>query len=118
MSNFLGWILRWTARVAAVLIAGIFFTFLAAEPRGSLGAIHAWDWVGLSLLFVCIAAMLVAWKWEFPGSLVSLAALAAFAAVVQMNHYDVLFIAAIPSLLFLADWELRRVHAAHASKTA
>jgi hypothetical protein len=46
--------------VGALLIAGIFFTFLAAEPRGPLGTIHAWDWVGLALLFVCIVAMLVA----------------------------------------------------------
>ena len=118
MSNLLSWILRWTARVAALLIAAIFFAFLAAEPRGSLGTIHGWDWVGLALLFVCIAGMLVAWKWEFPAALVSLFALGTFAAVVHMNHYDVLFIAAIPSLLFLADWKLQRVHAAHISKAA
>jgi hypothetical protein len=36
--------------------------------------------------------------------------------MVHMNHYDVLLIAAIPSLLFLADWKLRRLHAAHVSK--
>lgn len=118
MSNLLSWILRWTARVAALLIAAIFFAFLVAEPRGSLGAIGGWDWLGLALLFVCILAMLVAWKWELPAALVSLLALGTFAALVHMNHYDVLFIAAIPSLLFLADWKLRRLHAAHISKTA
>ena len=106
-------ILRWIARVAAVLIAATFFAFVAGEPVGSLRAIHAREWVGMMLLFACIVAMLFAWKWELPAALVSLFALGAFAAVVRMNRYDVLIIAAIPNLLFLLDWKLRRLHAAH-----
>jgi uncharacterized membrane protein YoaT (DUF817 family) len=65
------------------------------------------------LLFACIAAMLAAWKWEFPAALISLFALAAFAAVAHPNRYDVLLVAAAPNLLFLLDWKLRRLHAAH-----
>lgn len=110
--------LRWAARLGATLIAAIFLAFLAGEPTGSLRAIHARDWVGMVLLFGCIAAMLVAWKWEFPAALVSLFALGAFAAVVHMNRYDVLFIAAIPNLLFLLDWELRRFHTTHVTRSA
>jgi hypothetical protein len=113
MSNFVSWILRWTARVAALTIAAIFFAFLAGEPKGSLGAIHGRDWASMALLLVCIASMLAAWKWELPAALVSLFALGAFAAVVHMNRYDVLVVAAMPNLLFLLDWKLRRVHTAH-----
>jgi uncharacterized membrane protein YoaT (DUF817 family) len=114
MFTVLSLILRWAARISAVLIAATFFAFVVGEPMGSLRAIHARDWVGMVLLFVCIAAMLVAWKWELPAALVSLLALGAFAAVVHMNRYDVLVVAAMPNLLFLLDWKLRHVHAAHA----
>jgi hypothetical protein len=31
-----------------------------------------------------------------------------------MNRYDVLIVAAIPNVLFLLDWKLRRLHAEHA----
>ncbi|HEY6969954.1 MAG TPA: hypothetical protein VJA94_12160 [Candidatus Angelobacter sp.] len=118
MAKIVSFILRWTARIAALLIATIFFAFLAGEPTGSLRTIHVRDWVGLVLLFACITAMLVAWKWEFHAALVSLFSLVAFAAVVHMNRYDVLFIAAIPDMLFLIDWELRRFHASHITKSA
>jgi uncharacterized membrane protein YoaT (DUF817 family) len=113
MFTIVSLILRWIARIAAVLIAATFFAFVVGEPMGSLRTIHARDWVGLVLLFACIAAMLFAWKWELPAALVSLFALGAFAAVVHMNRYDVLVVAAMPNLLFLLDWKLRRLHAAH-----
>jgi hypothetical protein len=113
MSSILSLIIRWVARVAAILIAAIFFAFVVGEPVGSLQAIHGREWVGMVLLFGCIAAMLAAWKWEFPAALISIFALGAFAAVVHMNRYDVLIVAAIPNLLFLLDWKLRRLHAAH-----
>ncbi len=116
MSTIVSWIIRWTARAAAVLIAVIFFAFVAGEPVGSLQVIHAREWVGMVLLFVCIMAMLLAWKWEVPAALVSLFALAAFAAVVHMKRYDVLLIAATPNVLYLLDWKLRRFHTAHVSK--
>jgi uncharacterized membrane protein YoaT (DUF817 family) len=113
MWSMVSLIIRWIARIAAVLIAATFFAFVVGEPKGSLRTIHAREWIGMVLLFACIAAMLAAWKWELPAALVSLFALGAFAAVVHMNRYDVLVIAAIPNLLFLLDWKLRRFHAAH-----
>ena len=61
------------------------------------------------LLFGAVAAMLLAWKWEFSAAVISLFALGAFAAVVHMNRYDVLIILAIPNVLFLLDWTLRRL---------
>jgi hypothetical protein len=63
--------------------------------------------VGMALLLGAIAGMLLAWEWEFPAALISLFALEAFAAVVHMNRYDVLAVAAIPNVLFLLDWTLR-----------
>jgi uncharacterized membrane protein YoaT (DUF817 family) len=113
MVSIVSLIIRWVARVAAFLIAGIFFAFVVGEPAGSVRAIHGREWIGFLLLFASIGAMLVAWKWEFPAALISLFGLAAFAAVVHMNRFDVLVIAAIPNVLYLLDWKLRRFHAAH-----
>jgi uncharacterized membrane protein YoaT (DUF817 family) len=68
------------------------------------------------LLIGAIAAMLLAWRWEFPAALISLFALGAFAAVVHMRRYDVLAVAAIPNILFLLDWKLRHFHSGPISK--
>jgi hypothetical protein len=110
MPSILRSIVRWTARVTALLIALVFFAFVFGEPAGSLRAIHFREWIGMVLLFGTIAGMLLAWKWEFPAALISLFALLAFAAVVRMHRVDVLAIAAIPNLLFLLDWKLRHSH--------
>jgi hypothetical protein len=103
-------IVRWAARGSAFLIAAGFLAFVIGEPVGSLRAIHFREWVGMVLLFGAVAGMLLAWKWEFTAALTSLLALGAFAAVVHINRYDVLAIAAIPNVLFLLDWGLRHFH--------
>jgi len=118
MSPILSSIVRWTARVSAVLIAAVFLAFVVGEPVGSLRGIHFREWIGMVLLFGGITAMLLAWKWEFPAALISLFALGAFAAVVHMNRYDVLAIVAIPNVLFLIDWKLRRFHSTLTSKAS
>jgi len=66
-------------------------------------------------LFGAVAAMVLACKWELPAALISLFALGAFAAVVHMNRYGVLAILAIPNVLFLLDWTLRRFHSTETS---
>lgn len=108
-------ILRWAARGSAFLIAAGFLAFVIGEPAGSLRIIQFRDWVGMLLLLGAVAGMVLAWKWEFPAALISLFALGAFAAVVHMNRYDVLVIAAIPNILFLLDWKLRRLHSTRIS---
>ena len=108
-------VIRWTARVTAVAIAVVFLMFVLGEPRGSLRSISPRDWAGMLFLFGAIAAMVLAWKWEFPGALISLFALGAFAVVVHINRYGVLAILAIPNVLFLLDWTLRRLHSTETS---
>jgi hypothetical protein len=110
-------IVRWTARGTCLLIAAGFLTFVAGEPAGSLRVLQLREWVGMVLLVGAVAGMLLAWKWEFPSALISLFALGAFAAVVQMQNYWVLAMAAIPNILFLLDWKLRRSHSAQISPT-
>jgi len=111
-------IVRWTARVGAILIAATLLTFALGEPAGPLSAIGLRDWAGMTLLFGAIAAMLLAWKWELTASLISLFALAAFAAVVHVRSYEVLILFAAPDILFLLDWKLRSIHPAPISKAS
>jgi hypothetical protein len=110
MNPIVSSVIRWTARGSALLIAMGFLAFAIGEPVGSVRVIPFRDWVGMVLLLAAIVAMLLAWKWEFPAALFSTFALAAFAAVVHMQRYDVLLIAAVPNILFLLDWKLRRIH--------
>jgi hypothetical protein len=99
-------VVRWAARVTAVLVAAVFLAFVVGEPAGSLRVLHPREWVGMVLLFGAVAGMLLAWKWEFPAALISLFALGAFAAVVHMQNHLVLAILATPNILFLVDWKL------------
>jgi len=103
-------IVRWAARVMAALLAAGFVAFVLGEPEGPLDFITPREWAGMVFLLVAIAAMLLAWKWEFPAALVSLLALGAFAGVVHVRQYASLIVAATPNLLFLLDWKLRHPH--------
>ncbi len=107
---------RWTARVASLLVAGAYVMFVLGEffPHPHSGPPTRFrEWAGIVLLTLTIIAMLVAWKWELAGALVSLAALGAFVLVVRMHvrmhNYVVTGVVAIPGLLFAADWVLRRL---------
>jgi hypothetical protein len=108
-------ILRWSARGTGLFIAALFLAFVVGEPVGSLRVIQFREWVGMLLLFGAVAGMLLAWKWEFPAALISLFAMTAFAVVVHMQNYGVMAIQAIPNILFLLDWKLRRAHSARIS---
>ena len=105
-------IVRWAARLTALLLALGFFSIAIGEPWGPLSAIQFREWVGMMFLLAAILGMLLAWKWEFPAALLSLFALAAFVAVTHMNRYGIILIAMIPDFLFLLDWKLRRLHSA------
>lgn len=103
-------ILRWAARCAALLIAGMYLLILAGEVFSphSGPPTQFREWAGIALLSSSVLAMVLAWKWELPGALWSLAALAIFVQVVHMRNYTVILLAAIPGFLYLADWILRK----------
>jgi len=111
-------IVRWAARLTALAIGALFLAFVVGEPRGPLPGVLTREFAGMLLLFGVIAGMLLAWKWELPAALISLFALGGFAAVVHLNGYDVLAILAIPNVLFLVDWKLRRLHSLPITKAS
>jgi len=109
-------IVRWAARLTALVMLALFLAFVLGEPLGPLPGLRTREFAGMLLLFGAIVAMLLAWKWEFPAALISLFALGGFAAVVHLNSYDVLATLAIPNVLFLVDWKLRRLHSTPIAK--
>ena len=110
---------RWTARVAALLVAGTYGMFVVGEffPHPHSGSPPNFrEWVGIALLTSTVVAMLAAWKWELAGALVSLAALAAFVSMVRMRNFLVVAVVAIPGFLFATDWVLRRLFIPRAAR--
>ena len=102
--------LRWLARLSALVIAGGFLLMVAGEmlsPHSNPPS-HLREWVGILLLTSTCAGMLLAWRWELPGALLSLASLAVFTAVIVFRRHTVHMVLALPGLLFVADWLLRR----------
>jgi hypothetical protein len=60
------------------------------------------------LLFIAVAGMILAWKWDLTGALIALAALVLHISLVRDRTYAVVWLATIPAVLYLADWLLRR----------
>ena len=103
-------ILRWIARLSGLLIAGGYVLLVIGEfanPHSGPPSTFV-EWAGIALLTATCAGVLVAWRWELPGAVLSLASLIAFTAVVHFRHHTVHVVLAIPGILFLADWLLRR----------
>lgn len=102
-------VLRWLARAAAFFLCGAFLALVVSEitnPHSGPPALVR-EWVGIFLLSLCFAGMLIAWKWELTGAVLSLLALSAFALLVAFRQYVLLGILALPGVLYLADWILR-----------
>jgi hypothetical protein len=102
--------LRWAPRLASLLLAGGYLLLVAGEistPHGAPPA-HWREWLGIALCSVACLAPLACWRWQAEGAAVSLSALGAFAAIVRFSRYDVLLVIAMPALLFLMDWVMRR----------
>jgi len=102
-------IVRWTARGTAVIVAACYFLLVLneiLEPHSGPPQ-NFREWAGIALLTSAALGMLVACKWELPGALASLVAIAAFVPAVHMHRYDVIAVAAVPGVLFILDWMLR-----------
>ena len=112
MTRIVSLVVRWLARGMALLLAGTYLLLISGEILSAHAGPPAQlrEWAGMMLLACAIAAMLLAWKWELPGALLSLATLAAFLVVARMHRSDTAMLAAVPGVLFVGDWILRRIH--------
>jgi hypothetical protein len=110
VSGILLHVIRWTARIASVLIAGVYLLLVFGEISSphSGPPTQLVEWTGIALISVACLAPLAAWRRELTGAVASLAALLLFAALIQFREHYIHAIIATPGVLFLVDWALRR----------
>jgi len=115
MPTILSTLLRWSARLSAVFVAGVFALIVIGEFAAphSGPPTNVREVTGIVLLFLTVGGMVLAWRHEFAGAVLSLLSLTAFVAMFNLRDYTVLGVAAIPGLLYLLDWLSRRWTGAH-----
>ena len=106
---------RWTARILSVLIIlfwGFFITAgivasIQGHPNGSLHSMH--ERLGFALMLAWLLGLALAWKWEFAGATLTLAAILTQAFFINPRVLDSLgMLPPITALLFVFCWWLGR----------
>ena len=96
--------MRWTARILALLAVGLFVLF-AVELGSKVFPTLSWGPQGIPLmvaLVVALAGVVVAWRWELVGGIMTVAGVAAIMALVCTGSgTDMLFCAFLFTLPLL-----------------
>lgn len=119
-------VMRWVARIMALIAVGL-FVFFVVELGAKVFPALSWGPQGIPLLIALVAALagvLVAWRWELIGGVMTVAGVAAIMALVCAGSgTDMLYCAFLFTLplllaggLFLACcWRRRRLKVAQES---
>ncbi len=96
--------MRWTARILALLAIGL-FVFFAVEVGSRVFPTLSWGPQGIPLmaaLVVALAGVVVAWRWELVGGIMTVAGVAGIMALVCAGSgTDMLFCAFLFTLPLL-----------------
>ena len=117
-------VMRWSARILGLLIAGfLLFMFIAEslESKSLPGPIEPIAAIGLALMGIYVVAMFLALKWERVGSSLGVAALGGFFVILFLGLFPgncsggfsgvlnpVLLALWLPILLYLLCWGIER----------
>lgn len=97
-------VMRWTARVLALVAVGL-FVYFAVDFGASVFPALSWGPQGIPLLVVvgiALAGVLVAWRWELVGGIMTLAGVVGIMALVCLGSgTDMLFCAFLFTLPLL-----------------
>jgi peptidoglycan/LPS O-acetylase OafA/YrhL len=99
-----GWtgVMRWMARILALLVIGLFVLFLAESGTAIISQLSFGDPQGhpvLIALVVALAGVTVAWRWELVGGIMSIAGSLAIIGLVCIGSGTGMFLC---SLFFTA----------------
>jgi len=109
-TKLLATIFRWTARVVGTVMVG--FSMLIAIGEGVPNPFTQSFVIGLGFLALTLVltGILLAWRWEFSGALMSIVGWVLFVVAENINWRNSLFfiLLGVPSLLYLGSYFLRR----------
>jgi hypothetical protein len=108
-------IFRWIARIWSIVVFGVaLFIVITPDPYAT-EPVPAADWFLLSLWGVAILGLVIAWRWELAGGIITIATMSVreLAWVILKNHWLVSFLivwvfVVPPAILFLIAWRLER----------
>jgi hypothetical protein len=108
-------IIRWIARIWSILVFVVALLEIFTPDPNATEPVPAEDWFLLSLWGVAILGLLVAWRWELVGGIITIATMfiRELAWFILKGHWLVNFLivwlfVVPPAILFLVAWGLER----------
>jgi len=116
-TNLLATIFRWIARVIGIVLVGLMLILAIGEGVPNLFTQPFLIQLGFLALALVVSGILLAWRWEFLGGIMSLAGWVLFilAERVHWQHSLFFILLVVPSLLFLGSSFLCRYYEKHKS---
>ena len=116
-TKLLATIFRWIARVIGTMLVGLTLMLAIGEGVPNLFTQPFSVQLGFLALALVLIGILIAWRWEFIGGLLSLGGwvLFIFAERVSLQRSVFFILLGLPSLLFLGSFFLRWRYEKHKS---
>jgi len=114
-TRLLATVFRWIARIIGTVLVGLALILAMGEGVPNLFTQPFLIQLGFLALALALSGILLAWRWEFPGGIISLVGWVLFivAEKVHWRHSLFFILLAVPSLLFLGSSFLRRYYENH-----
>ena len=116
-TKLLATIFRWIARIIGIVLVGLTLILAIGEGVPNLFTQPVVIQIGFLALALVVSGILLAWRWELPGGIMSLVGWVLFilAERVHWQHSLFFILLGVPSLLFLGSSFLRRYYEKHKS---
>jgi hypothetical protein len=116
-TKLLATIFRWIARVIGTVLVGLTLILATGEGVPNLFTQPIVIQIGFLALALVVSGILLAWRWEFLGGIMSLIGWVLFILTerVSIRHSAFFILLGIPSLLFLGSSFLRWHYEKHKS---
>lgn len=108
-------IIRWIARILSILVFVMTLSILFTPDPYATEPVPAEDWFMLSLWGVAILGLVIAWRWEFVGGIITIATMfiRELAWIILKGPWMASFLivwlfVVPPAILFLGAWRLER----------